>query len=96
MQEYTEVTDVGSVGGQITVYLGRERHYITPGDTLTFVGDSHDELFENGEEYEFVGKTGEEPMDSVAFEPPDGDRVRAYNEDVRYYLLNGGFKIHGA
>lgn len=94
---WTEVIDVEFRSNAIKVWVGRKSHYIQPGDTLTFVGDSHPQMFENGRDYVFAGRSREEPTDCYAFDTADGEeRIVVYKEDIGYCLLNGCFAIHGA
>jgi hypothetical protein len=92
---WTEVTDVESIGNPTVVYLGHTRHYINPRDKLTFRGDSHSDMLQNGLTYRYVGETKNEPNDAVFFEYQN-ERIKLYREDFDYYLMNGCFEIHDA
>jgi hypothetical protein len=92
---WTEVTDVDSIGNPTKVWLGRTRHYINSGDKLTFRGDSRPDMLENGVTYTYIGKTKDEPNDSIYLEHQN-ERIKLYRTDFDFYLMNGCFEIHDA
>ena len=92
-QQFTDVTDVVSTSIPIVIFVGRTRHYIERDDELTFVGDSHPDLLENGRRYRLV--SGD--VDNVYLDDVEDHVTHSlYREDMRYYLENGGFIVHDA
>lgn len=94
LPQWTDVTDAMRDGDTIDVWVGRTHtklHYTE----LTFVGDEHPELFERGETYRLVtNAVPSPPVGKHTFENIESrERLTAYYEDVRYYLLNGCFHV---
>lgn len=93
-QNWTEVTDVECLNSFIDVWLGRRKSTIVPGDNLTFVGETNEDLFENGHTYTFGGYAWRKDQDYAFRDVDTWEGLSVYKEDVRSYLLEGDFKLH--
>lgn len=93
-QNWTEVTDVNCNCASIDVWLGRRKSDIQPGDRLTFVGETNENLFKNGRTYTFCGYSWGTDCDYTLRDVNSWTEVGVYMEDMEFYLLEGDFNLH--